>query len=157
MSTDIQLSAISSLRDSEDLRSGDAVSAGATSQDPEDKSLLVQSVVVEVSGAAGHGALESEAHLSLRPPFVRLDSAQTVVERGDIGKGLINDVSSAPEDISPQQNQRDSMAYPPSVPVVPPSGSIPETTRLRRLRMLSSFVTLFLAGWKSVDCLLYRS
>ena len=111
------------------------------------------SAVVEASGAA-HGFLEAEAHLSLRPPFARLDSAQTVVERGDEGKETIDNIPSDTEVVPAPAQPEHPMSYPPTVAVVVPSPeTIPESTGLRRLRMFSSFVTLFLAGWKSVQLL----
>ena len=106
-------------------------------------------------------AEETPGQVTLRPPYVRQDSGQTIAtivdpdvqgdkdkEKGDV---IVSDSKAADSQIpSPT-------SYPPALPSEDSSPPLEETKALRRLRMASAFCTLFLAGWKCVSETLRRT
>ncbi len=114
-----------------------------------------ESTPTEVYRAATPGteAVQADVQLNARPPFVRLDSTQTVVVKtDDTGKGSESIKSrvagSVPGDAGGGTPQpRDTTILRQDV-FISEARPLDETKAMRRLRMASSFVTLFLAGWK---------
>ena len=101
-------------------------------------------------------ALGQDVHIAHRPTLNRLDSEQTAI---GLAEGKTQD-GNVPGDNDPgvcaTPEAAVGMTYPPTlqsyIALAEPSL---ESSGLRRLRMASSFLILFLAGWKSVGFPLY--
>lgn len=110
--------------------------------------------VLEVSGTPGVNAQDSDNQLSLRPPFIRQDSARSVitVHTATESNGPIGDKKDVAEksDIEGGKPTDEATSYPPAGSSEVSQIALQESKGLRRLRMGSAFITLFLAGWKSV-------
>ena len=123
---------------------------------PEDTIAQQHALVADASGADMSNALGQDVHIAHRPTLNRLDSEQTAI---GLAEGKTQD-GNVPGDNDPgvcaTPEAAVGMTYPPTlqsdIALAEPSL---ESPGLRRLRMASSFLILFLAGWKSVGFPLY--
>ncbi|CDO73790.1 hypothetical protein BN946_scf185015.g119 [Trametes cinnabarina] len=108
--------------------------------------------VLGVSGAtAGQRQGDSDANITVRPPFGRLDSGETCTVAGAVSAAKDAEQREPPSEQASTTEvlrgiPRLTYSYPPpqAEAAVEP---LVESKGLRRLRMASSFATLFLAGW----------
>ena len=152
MSTEIQLSEVPSIHLALHYDDQLGTDVGTTSLDPGSEGLnALTETPTELPQAATLPGTEADTQLNVRPPFFRVDSTQTVVvHSNDIGKGIKSRV--AVSAIGESGGESPASHDDEAIHSLEMSGNLFEETKaMRRLRMGSSFVTLFLAGWKWVS------
>lgn len=108
--------------------------------------------VPEASGAATRDPLQRDAHLTLRPPTNKQATVESIHDDNAWDEDNTDGRPSAAH-VPPQLAV--DLTYPPTPVTDIPAEPNLESMGLRHLRMASCFLTQFLAGWKSVQVLIF--